>query len=58
MDRNVVNDYREYTLKQIVDSSVDIALYRSINVPIAKLKSEVKLEVTEYNINKNIIIKH
>ena len=45
MDRNRVNDYREYTLKQIVDSSVDIALYRSINVPIAKLKSEEKLEV-------------
>jgi DNA-binding transcriptional MerR regulator len=48
MDRNQINDYREYSVKQIVDIS-DIAFYRSINVPITKLKKIYEMNLKEFD---------
>lgn len=48
MERNQLNDYREYNIKQIVDIS-DIAFYRSINVPITKLKKIYEMNLAEFD---------
>ncbi|HHV12389.1 MAG TPA: MerR family transcriptional regulator [Clostridiales bacterium] len=48
MDRNQVNDYREYTLKQILDIS-DIVFYRSLNIPIAKLRKIFEVTLEEFD---------
>lgn len=48
MERNQLNDYREYNIKQIVDIS-DIAFYRSINVPITKLKKVYEMNLAEFD---------
>ena len=48
MDRNQINDYREYSVRQIVDIS-DIAFYRSIDVPITKLKNIYEMNLDEFD---------
>lgn len=48
MERNAINDYREYSVKQIVELS-DIAFYRSINIPIEKLKRLYEINIDEFD---------
>ncbi len=49
LERNETNDYREYTLKQMVDIS-DIAFYRSLNVPVTKLKRIYEMDINDLSI--------
>jgi DNA-binding transcriptional MerR regulator len=44
LNRNEENDYREYTLKQMMEIG-DISLYRQLNVPVAKLKNMHQLGI-------------
>lgn len=46
LKRNEENDYREYTLKQMMEIS-DILLYRQLNVPVSKLKEIYQLDIHE-----------
>ena len=48
MDRNEENEYREYTIKQIIDIS-DIAFYRSLNIPIAKMRKIFDVNLEEFD---------
>jgi DNA-binding transcriptional MerR regulator len=48
MDRNQVNDYREYSIKQILEIS-DIAFYRSLNIPISKLRKIFEVTLDEFD---------
>ncbi len=48
MDRNEENEYREYNFKQIIDIS-DIVFYRSLNIPIAKMKKIFDFTLEEFD---------
>jgi DNA-binding transcriptional MerR regulator len=47
LERNHQNDYREYTLKQLMDVS-DINFYRGINVSISNLKKMHEMNLKEF----------
>lgn len=47
IERNQINEYREYTLQQLIEIS-DIAFYRSINVPIAKLRKRHEMNINDF----------
>ncbi len=52
LERNETNDYREYTLQQMTEIS-DIAFYRSLNVPVKKLKKLHEMNVNDLKIVLN-----
>lgn len=48
LERNETNDYREYTLKQMIDLC-DIVFYRNLNVSVKKLKRLHEMDINDLN---------